>query len=427
MLPSSEPSLMPSSEPSNEPSLQPSLSPSECEDEEGWIVGGNATQPFAGMKCADIGEEDAETWCGVILKQPNSTYLGKSVDEACCACNGSKFQTIFPSNSPTDAPSVSHNPTIEPEVTSAPSACVDEPGWHFFADEEHQLGCDNLVVNEAEDNDMCDRFKDVFSDGKSVLTACCVCGGGINLSRQPSSAPSTSQAPSTTPSLSNQPSIGPSDIPTSTPTISMEPSSFPSFPSDSSGFVLDGKTCRNNYECLSRVCVKNDEIINVDDGEARPLNFTDYKSRNGTTSVYRQGENTGPDTGLCKTGVSLELFLNSVMCLSNTDVCSKIWERDLGSSDFELIPDKKYFSENRQFYLIFQKSAGKLFLKANDGDKIQWNSPIDNENDPDSKKENKCILQRNGNLVIFDGQMKPVWYSVQNLLEVRSVRIFLEK
>ena len=102
-------------EPSLLPSIEPSPGPSKCVDEEGWVVGGNLTdsvnQPFAGTSCAQLSNyTDPEPWCKAILNQPNSTYLGKAVDEACCACHGSTFKTNYPSIAPTIQPSISSYP-----------------------------------------------------------------------------------------------------------------------------------------------------------------------------------------------------------------------------------------------------------------------------------------------------------------------------
>ena len=245
-----------SREPSSVPSvsLMPSFNssaPSVCIDENDWIVGGNLT--FAGLTCAQLSSmKNTESWCELILQQSKSTYRGKAVNEACCACDGSKFRDIAPSSVPSEKPSVSSLPSIEvfPSTfpSTEPSKCVDEPNWHFYNDTGHQLGCEDLIVNYTTGVDMCERFQDVGSDGKTVNTACCLCGGGQHQSREPSLFPSESQQPSLRPSTSIAPSLRPTLIPSDSPSIS----SLPSFmPSGKDPTIYDGKTCRFDRECLS--------------------------------------------------------------------------------------------------------------------------------------------------------------------------------
>ena len=79
---------------SREPSSVPSVSmtpsfnssaPSVCVDEEDWIVGGNSS--YTGITCSELSSfDDTESWCEAIMQQSNSTYRGKAVNEACCAC-----------------------------------------------------------------------------------------------------------------------------------------------------------------------------------------------------------------------------------------------------------------------------------------------------------------------------------------------------
>ena len=248
--PSSVPSSMPSDIPSDIPSDQPSVEPSICRDEEGWIVGGipNENNFYVGLTCQQIATANSDSWCDAIMAQSNSTYLGKSVVEACCACQGSTYTTTYPSSSPSDKPSFSNSPTVEPIPSSQPTDCIDEPGFLFYDGENDdiRLGCIDLIVNL--DEDMCKRFENIDFNGKTVLSACCICGGGIHQSRVPSSSPSKSQMPSSEPSMSVAPSDKPSILPSLNPTVSSEPSNFPS---SYGATIIDGKPCRYSRECFS--------------------------------------------------------------------------------------------------------------------------------------------------------------------------------
>ena len=212
-------------------------------DEEGWFVGG--TSRFAGFICSHISEGPLD-WCAAILNEENTANFGKSIQEACCVCGGSTFKTTFPSLQPTSSPTLSFIPTIEPIPSSQPSDCENEPHWYFYSLDDHILDCDNIIIN-----DLCDRFKDIDYNGKTVLEACCICGGGKHQSRQPSDTPSLSQIPSLSPSVSEQPSTKPSTIPSSMPSQSLLPSTFPSV---TNGTVLDMQLCRHHGECRSGVC-----------------------------------------------------------------------------------------------------------------------------------------------------------------------------
>ena len=254
--PSTKPSLLPSVRPSKEPSLlpsdEPSSTPSECVDEEGWFVGGNSS--FAGLFCRSL-YKGREGWCAAILSEQNSTNIGKSVQEACCFCGGSTFKSTVPSLLPTGSPSMSYIPTIEPIPSSQPSDCENEPDWHFFSIDNNILGCDNIISNDEED--MCARFSDIDYDGKTVMEACCICGGGKHQSRQPSDGPSLSQTPSSAPSTSAKPSKNPSAEPSFQPSESAVPSSFPSV---TEGSVLDLRPCKHNGECKSQICLEQGNI-----------------------------------------------------------------------------------------------------------------------------------------------------------------------
>jgi len=158
--------------------------------------------------------------------------------------------TATPSISVT--PTASSIPTVAP--SSSPSQCTDDPNWFF--DKDYSMGCAEINDYFKSEDGLCNQYRDIEYEGKLVNDACCVCGGGKHLSRQPSDEPTMSQAPSLTPSVSQQPSLTPSTIPSSTPSQSSLPSTFPSV---TSGTVLDMDSCRNNADCKSAVCSDAEE------------------------------------------------------------------------------------------------------------------------------------------------------------------------
>ncbi|GFH52940.1 hypothetical protein CTEN210_09416 [Chaetoceros tenuissimus] len=393
---------------SREPSSAPSVStmpsfnssaPSVCVDEEDWIVGGYST--YAGITCAELSAmNNTDSWCEAILQQSNSTYRGKAVNEACCACDGSKFRNIAPSSVPSEKPSISDSPSMEEYPSSVPSTepskCIDEPNWHFYNDTGHQLGCEDLIVDFGNEIDMCERFKDIYLDGKTVNTACCICGGGINLTRAPSSVPSTSQSPSLTPSKSSEPSFKPSNIPSQTPTISLAPSSFPI---GINATILDEKECRADTECFSGECLFPPEqkitesfpkigIDGVFDNSVSEENKT-------TTVEFTLRE----PVGSCMAGV-LEIPDNM---LDET-------------SDFELLRNIQYYSENQEYFIVFTGS-GYLELRDLQNASPLWSRPESVDGSRPNYVGNKCFLQENGNIIIYNAQGTVLWASVQNPLE----------
>lgn len=264
------------------PSLEPSSQPSECIDEEGWVVGGiPGVDKYAGLSCEELNTTNANSWCDAVMNEPNSTYLGKAVDEACCACHGSTFKTTYPSSKPTALPSKSSFPTVEPIPSSQPSDCVDEPGWFFYTNNDKMLGCFDLTVTLEED--MCERFENIDSNGKTVRSACCICGGGMHHSREPSLVPTISQMPSVVPSISAIPTDKPSLIPSSSPTESTMPSDAPS---GENATIIDLKPCRYSRECLS--------------------SYPSIESTSADPNACLKEE--GEDVGVCKPGVSLFFY-----------------------------------------------------------------------------------------------------------------------
>ncbi|GFH43554.1 hypothetical protein CTEN210_00027 [Chaetoceros tenuissimus] len=433
VVPSASPSDFPSSIPSSKPSLLPSSEPTECVDELGWIVGGNpsnTSQPFAGMTCDELNAiEDIEPWCNAIMKQYNSTYLGKAVNEACCACDGSKFQTIFPSSVPSEKPSISNAPTMENYPSSQPSnqptECVDEPEWFFVDSGGDRLGCQNLIVNYTIGIDHCERFQDIYFDSKNVNTACCICGGGINVSRAPSTVPSSSQAPSSTPSISSKPSPRPSDIPSNSPTISTQPTEFPS----TNGLINDGSPCRYDRECRSGVCIYSD-LLKFDRSYADriPLEIEPSIMPSDISPVPSLTPSVSMKPSLTPTsdnGLRLLQDASPEITTNNLGVCEAgIFERSLKTTDFEFVSNKRYYSKNGTFYLVFELDSGNLVLRNVNGN-VEWRA-IEENSDILNRPGNTCFFQQSGNLVIFNQSKIPIW-SLQPLLEVCQGECFIHE
>jgi len=189
--------------------------------------------------------------------------LGKAIDEACCFCHGSTYKTTYPSSEPSGFPTLSSVPTIEPMPSSQPSVCIDEPNWYFNV--THNLGCEALAKNPV---DKCERFSTVeyMYMEKVTYDACCVCGGGIHHSTQPSDNPSLS--PSDIPTMSPSSSSAPSDVPSrrtaepsSSPSLSQEPTNYPSMEPKSR---FGGNACNYDSECKGEMtCVEKKCVLVV--------------------------------------------------------------------------------------------------------------------------------------------------------------------
>ena len=261
-FPTTDPSSTPSSAPSSAPSFTPSSRPSVCMDEPEWVVGGNSM--YTGMNCTDIATQ-VDDWCKVLQNLPDTANFGKSIEEACCYCGGGDHQIIFPSARPSESPSTSNAPSMHAFPSSVPSSqpsvCVDETDWYFDETEDgEKLGCKALDANPFK---MCEQFESFVYKEKTVLLACCVCGGGDHQSvapsatptsvptSEPSGEPSVSIAPSEEPSInpSSSPSDFPSTSPSESPSVSMAPSQKPSM---SFGVAFDGDHCNYDRECKER-------------------------------------------------------------------------------------------------------------------------------------------------------------------------------
>ena len=233
--------------------MQPSFQPSICADEEGWVVGGLSR--YAGLACNAISIQP-DNWCRAIMNIPDSVNMGKAINEACCYCHGSTYKTTYPSTEPSGFPTLSAVPTIEPIPSSQPSTCIDEPDWYFNVEEN--LGCLHLEDNPT---DKCARFSTVeyMYNEKVTFDACCVCGGGIHHSTQPSDEPSVfpSDTPTMNPTSSSIPSETPSRRtaqPSESPTLTQMPTDFPSMVHNTK---FNGASCNYDNECIDEMICMN--------------------------------------------------------------------------------------------------------------------------------------------------------------------------
>lgn len=146
---------------------------------------------------------------------------------ACAVVTDSPSVSVAPSTTPSYVPSSvpSNFPSLLPSniPSNAPSVCIDEPEWNFFS-----YTCSDIESFISGNAGTCDGMINYIYFDKNVKEACCVCGGGLGISRVPSSTPSTLPSVSITPSkfISSTPSITPSKFISSTPSVS--PSDFPS-------------------------------------------------------------------------------------------------------------------------------------------------------------------------------------------------------
>jgi hypothetical protein len=208
------------------------------------------------------------------MKLPDSANMGKAINEACCYCDGSTYKTTYPSTEPSGFPTLSLVPTIEPIPSSQPSQCFDEPDWYFNVEEK--LGCLNLKDNP---NDKCARFSTVeyMYNEKVTFDACCICGGGIHHSTQPSDNPSVfpSDTPTLSPSTSSAPSENPSRRtaqPSEGPTLTQRPTDFPSLELNSR---FNGASCNYNSECIGEmICINKKCGLEVSSHVPHDLKFT---------------------------------------------------------------------------------------------------------------------------------------------------------
>jgi len=136
--PSVQPSMIPSNVPTVFPSNFPSSSPSICRDDTMWIT---VNEPRKGLACADVTARP--DYCEILDEIVN----GKSVNQACCQCGGSRYSTVSPTVSPT---------------------CVDVLGW---------IDLDNGTCDDYVTPNMCNTSVP-GTNGLLAREACCNCNGG---------------------------------------------------------------------------------------------------------------------------------------------------------------------------------------------------------------------------------------------------------
>lgn len=204
------------------------------------------------MTCTEINSLPLHSdFCLAILSLSDGSFEGRTVGQACCACGGGSYietNTVSPSQSVTDAPSVSTQPSMEAYPssfpTSVPSECKDDPNWFF--DYEQELGC-----NHIDSFALCDRFGDVTFRKKTAFEACCICNGGEHVSVSPSAYPTVSSSPSMKPTSSSKPSDFPTESPTAVPS--------PTPADEKADTIFDGHVCSEHIECMGQaLCGEND-------------------------------------------------------------------------------------------------------------------------------------------------------------------------
>ena len=175
--PSDIPSLVPSSLPSDFPSLFPSDRPSECEDEPTWISGVyDVDVTFSGRTCAQI----TANYCSLFLSDDAYFFGGKAVNEACCVCGGSRFQSIQPSKVPSSAPSLLPSVSLSPTLngvarTDSPTVCTDVADWKVvYNGQAYDIPCVDIP------DGTCDTLTESYN-GRTAAQACCKCGGGTHV------------------------------------------------------------------------------------------------------------------------------------------------------------------------------------------------------------------------------------------------------
>ena len=129
------------------------------------------------MTCTEINSLPLHSdFCLAILSLSDGSFEGRTVGQACCACGGGSYidtNTVSPSLSATDAPSISLQPSMvaypSSYPTSVPSECVDEPNWFF--DQEHKLGCTHIPLSGNNVQELCEKFSSAIFLDKTTYTA----------------------------------------------------------------------------------------------------------------------------------------------------------------------------------------------------------------------------------------------------------------
>jgi len=148
---------------------------------------------------------------------------------------------------------------------------------------------------------------------KVTFDACCVCGGGIHHSTQPSDEPSLfpSDTPTMNPTSSSIPSVTPSrrtPQPSEQPSLSQRPTYFPSYPPRS---FYDGHSCNYSIECKNLLASCVQKICSVSASTRRTVeDFDDY-----TANYYSLAEGR-------------HQILSKKRKMSSIDIMSSIFETD---------------------------------------------------------------------------------------------------
>jgi len=90
--------------------------------------------------------------------------------------------------------------------------------------------------------------------------------------------------------------------------------------------------------------------------------------------------------------------------------------RAFESIDFKLTNDERYYSNNREFYLMFENDSNLVVRNSNEN-VIIWETSTSSNNNP-AYQGSTCILHSDGNIVIYNNYNSPIWHSVRAPLEV---------
>ena len=86
---------------------------------------------------------------------------------------------------------------------------------------------------------------------------------------------------------------------------------------------------------------------------------------------------------------------------------------DITSEDFDLQPDQHYYSQDKKYYVTFQKYDGNLVIYKNEHDNITYDQPVWYSGTA-NKNAKTCRFQKDRNFVIYDNSGKALWDSKTN-------------
>ena len=78
--------------------------------------------------------------------------------------------------------------------------------------------------------------------------------------------------------------------------------------------------------------------------------------------------------------------------------------------------EKRHYSKNQQYYLIFQHDSN-LVLRNSTDNAIIWETSTSAVDDNQAFQGSICILHNDGNIVIYKNK-NPIWHSVRAPLKV---------